>query len=185
MENLNGVRVAIIAMDGFEESELTEPQRALKEAGAKVEVVSKKRGQIQGFKHYDKAGTIAVDRTLDEVKPDDYDAIMLPGGALNADTLRMEPKARELVRSFNDAGKPLAVICHAPWTLVSAGIVRGRKLTSYYTIQDDIRNAGGNWVDSECVVDDNLVTSRQPSDLPAFNREMIALFSRMPAASHR
>ena len=185
MQSLNNIRVAIMAMDAFEEAELTEPMRALKEAGARVDVISKNRGRIQGFKHHDKAGTVPVDRTFDEVRPDEYDALMLPGGALNADTARMEPKVREFIKTFNDAGKPMAVICHAPWELISAGIVRGRKLTSYYTIQDDVRNAGGEWVDSECVVDDNLVTSRQPSDLPAFNREMIALYGRVPAGSRR
>jgi protease I len=183
MQNLNGMRVAILAMDGFEESELTEPLRALQQAGANVHVVSKNRGEIQGFRHFEKGNTIPVDRTFDEVGPGDFDAIMLPGGALNADTLRMEPKARQLIRALNDAGKPIAAICHAPWLLISAGVVRGRKLAAYWTIQDDIRNAGGNWLDQECVVDDNWVTSRRPSDLPAFNREMIALFSRVPAGS--
>lgn len=185
MQNLNGVRVAILAMDGFEESELSEPLRTLKEAGADVHVISRERGRIQGFRHFEKGGTVPVDRTFDEAKPQEYDALMLPGGALNADALRMVPRAREFVRSFDEAGKPIAAICHAPWLLISAGVVRGRKLAAYYTIQDDIRHAGGNWLDQEVVVDDNWVTSRQPSDLPAFNREMVALFSRVPAASNR
>lgn len=185
MEKLKDMRVAILAMDGFEESELTEPLRALREAGANVEVVSKSRGEIQGFRHFEKGTTVRVDRTFDEAKAEEYDALMLPGGALNADTLRMEPKVREFIRAMNDAGKPIAAICHAPWALISAGVMRGRKLAAYFTIQDDIRNAGGNWLDQECVVDDNWVTSRQPSDLPAFNREVVALVGRVPAGSPR
>ncbi len=185
MQKLNGLRVAILAMDGFEESELTEPLRALREAGANVHILSRERGRIQGFRHFDKGETVPVDRTFDEARPEEYDALMLPGGALNADTLRMEPKAREFVRSFDEAGKPIAAICHAPWLLISAGAMRGRRLAAYYTIQDDIRHAGGNWLDQEAVVDDNWVTSRQPSDLPVFNREMVALFSRVPAGTGR
>ncbi len=185
MHHLHGRKVAILAMDGFEESELTEPRRALQEAGAETHIVSKSGGEIQGFRHHDKSGRVPVDRTFDEVQPEEYDAIMIPGGALNADVLRMEPKVRQMIRSFNEAGKPIAVICHGPWVLVSAGVVRGRKLTSYWTIQDDIRNAGGTWMDQECVADDNWVTSRQPSDIPAFNREMIALFAHAPAGAGR
>ncbi|HWQ56570.1 MAG TPA: type 1 glutamine amidotransferase domain-containing protein [Bryobacteraceae bacterium] len=181
MQELKGTRIAIMAMEGFEESELTEPLRALEQAGATVHVISKKRGQIQGFRHFEKGSAVPVERTFDEVKLEDYDGLMLPGGALNADTLRMEPRVREFIRATNDAGKPIAAICHAPWALISAGVVRGRKLAAYWTIQDDIRNAGGTWLDQECVVDDNWVTSRQPSDLPVFNREMIALFARIPA----
>ena len=184
MHHLNGLRVAVMVMDGFEESELTEPVLALKEAGAKVDIISAKHGEVQGFRHHDKGLRVGVDRTFDEIAPEEYDAIMLPGGALNADTTRMEPKVREMIRTFNEAGKPIAAICHAPWELISAGVLRGRRLTSYYTIQDDIRNAGGEWVNQECVVDDNLVTSRQPSDLPTFNREMLALFARVPVAQH-
>lgn len=181
MSSLNNTRVAIIAMDGFEESELTEPMRVLKAAGAQVDVLSKKPGKIQGFKHHDKAGFASVDKTLDQARPDQYDALMLPGGALNADQARMEAEVQEFIRSFMQAQKPIAVICHAPWELISAGVVRGRRLTSYYTIQDDLRNAGADWVDQEVVVDRNLITSRQPSDLPAFNREMVHAFSRVHA----
>lgn len=180
MHHLKDLRVAVLVMDGVEESELTEPVRALKEAGAKVDIVSARRGEVQAFRHFDKSGRFPADRAFDEIRPDDYDALMLPGGALNADTTRMQPKVREMIRTLNDRGKPIAAICHAPWELISAGIVRGRKLTGYHTIQDDIRNAGGEFLDQEFVVDDNLVTSRQPSDLPAFNREMIGLFSRVP-----
>jgi protease I len=144
-------------------------------------VISLQEGEIQGFKHHDKAGKVRVDRTLDESKPDEYDAIVLPGGALNADQARTEPKIRHFIGEMDRAGKPMAVICHAPWELISAGVVRGRKLTSWPSIQDDIRNAGGEWSDSEVVVDQNLVSSRGPKDLPAFNREMTALFGRTPS----
>ncbi len=185
MNDLHDMRVAIIAVDGFEEVELTEPRKALQQAGAKVDVVSGEPGEIQGFKHHDKAGKVKVDRTLREAKPDEYDGLMLPGGALNADQARSMSEVRHFISEMDRAGKPMAVICHAPWELISAGTVRGRKLTSWPTIQDDIRNAGGEWMDREVVVDQNLVTSRGPKDLPAFNREMIALFSRVPAESQR
>lgn len=185
MTELSQLRVAIIATDGFEESELTEPVKALKEAGARAEVISLKPGQIQAFRHHDKSIMVAVDRTLDEAKPDEYDALMLPGGALNADMLRVQPKVQSFIREMQNAGKPMAIICHAPWELVSAGLVRGRTLTSYHTIQDDIRNAGGTWVDQEVVEDGNWVTSRQPDDLPAFNAAMLRLFARVPSTSRR
>jgi len=179
MPDLSNMHVAVIATDGFEESELTQPIQALKEAGAQVDVVSNHSGQIQAFQHHDKSQKYDVDRTLDEAKPDEYDAIMLPGGALNADVLRMEEKVHLFIQNMQEAGKPIAAICHAPWELVSAGVARGRTLTSYYTLQDDIRNAGGTWLDEEVVVDGNLVTSRNPGDLDAFNREMVGLFSRI------
>jgi protease I len=182
MPELNQLRIAIIAVDGFEEVELTEPRKALEQAGAKVDVISGSTGKIQGFHHHDKGGKIKVDRTLDEARPEEYDGIMLPGGALNADQARMIPEVREFIREINRTGKCMAVICHAPWELISAGIAGGRKLTSWPTIQDDLRNAGAEWVDREVVVDGNLVTSRGPKDLPAFNREMISLFSSVPAS---
>jgi protease I len=178
MADLSSLRVAVLATDGFEEAELTEPVRVLKEAGARVEVLSTKSGQIQAFRHHDKGTTVSVDRLLDQAKPSEYDAVLLPGGALNADTLRMGSKVQSFLQEMQQAGKPFAIICHAPWELVSANLVKGRTLTSYYTIQDDIRNAGGNWVDREVVVDGNWVTSRQPDDLPAFNREMLKLFTQ-------
>jgi protease I len=183
MSQLSDTRVAVIATDGFEEAELTEPIKALKEAGATVDVVSPKQGEIQAFNHHDKSITVPVDRLLQEVSPNDYDAVVLPGGALNADTIRVEPALKSFLTTFNQAGKPMAVICHAPWELVSAGLATGRSMTSYHTIQDDLRNAGATWVDREVVVDGNLVSSRQPDDLPAFNREMLNLFSRTPAGS--
>ncbi len=185
MTDLSGVRVAVLATDGFEEAELTEPVKALKGAGAQVTIVSNKSGQIQGFNHDEKSTKVKVDRTLDEVRADDFDAVQLPGGALNADALRVVPKAKEFLRELQAAGKPFAVICHAPWELISACLVSGRTLTSYHTIQDDVRNAGGTWVDREVVEDGNWVTSRQPKDLPAFNRAMLELFSRKPATVSR
>jgi protease I len=175
------IRVAILATDGFEEAELTQPRAALEKAGAKTILISPKDGQIQGMKHDDKSKKVDVDLPLAGANPGEYDAVLLPGGALNADALRVEKAAQEFVREIDRAKKPIAVICHGPWLLVSAGLVKGRTLTSYHTIQDDIRNAGGNWKDQEVVRDDNWVSSRQPSDIPAFNREMLALFAEAKA----
>lgn len=184
MTDLSNFRVAVLATDGFEEVELTEPVKALKEAGAKVDILSTKSGQIQAFRHHDKGTTVNVDRTLDEAQPSEYDAVLLPGGALNADEIRMEPKLQSFLQQMQQAGKPFAAICHAPWELVSANLVKGRTLTSFHTIADDIRNAGGNWVDREVVVDGNWVTSRKPDDIPAFNREILNLFAQFtPTAS--
>ncbi|HYH00426.1 MAG TPA: type 1 glutamine amidotransferase domain-containing protein [Terriglobales bacterium] len=174
---LDGMRVAILVTDDFEQSELTEPRKALESAGAKALVVSPKQGEVQGFKHDEKADKIKVDMGLDRANPDDFDAVLLPGGALNADNLRVNKMAQEFVRKIDRSGKPIAVICHGPWLLVSAGLVKGRRMTSYHTIQDDLKNAGADWVDQECVRDRNWVSSRQPTDIPAFNREMIAVFS--------
>ncbi len=180
---LDGMRIAIIAANDFEQAELEEPQEALEHAGATTKIISTQSGKITGVKHDEKKDDFKVDFTLDQVSPDEFDAVLLPGGALNADFLRVQPKAQEFVRKFDQAGKPMAIICHAPWLLVSAGLIKGRTLTSYHTIQDDIRNAGGNWQDQEVVRDRNWVTSRQPSDIPAFNREMIKMFAelRQPA----
>ena len=177
-KQLNGLRVAILATDGFEEAELLEPRKALDAAGARTTVIAPKSGKIQGMKHDEKSERVAVDTTFDNANPADFDAVLLPGGALNADALRVVRPAQQFVQEFNNAHKPIAFICHAPWLLVSAGLTRGRTVTSYHTIQDDIRNAGGNWVDREVVEDGNWVTSRQPGDLPAFNRAMLGLFSR-------
>ena len=174
---LEGMRVAILATDGVEDAELREPRKALEEAGAKTTLFTPKEGSIQSFKHHDKADTFKVDRSLSQADAAQFDAVLLPGGALNADTLRVQPHAQEFVREIDRQGKPIAVICHAPWLLVSAGCVRGRTMTSYHTIQDDLRNAGANWKDEEVVRDRNWVSSRQPSDIPAFNREMIEVFS--------
>lgn len=184
MSALNDVRVAILATDGFEESELLEPMKALQEAGAEVRVVSLEPGEIQGMRHdAEKTVKVRVDSTIAEVSAQDFDAVHLPGGTLNADQLRMVPEVQNFLREMQAAGKPIAAICHAPWELISAGLVPGRTLTSYYTLKDDVLNAGGHWMDREVVEDGNWVTSRQPSDLPAFNRAMINLFSLTPVAT--
>lgn len=175
--SLEQLRVAIVANQNFEESELTEPRKALIEAGAKVVVISTKAGKIRGVKHDAKGQEVDVDLVLEQADPNDFDALVLPGGALNADSLRMEPKAQDFVRRMEHAKKPMAVICHAPWLLISAGLVKGRTLTSYHTIRDDVRNAGGKWVDEAVVNDRNWVTSRQPSDIPQFNERMLGLFA--------
>lgn len=168
-------KVAILVHDYFEEAEFTEPLKALKNAAVEVTVVSASQRDLHALKHVDHGGTYQADALLDEVEFDDYDALVLPGGAINADALRMDERAREWVQHCIDEQKPLAVICHAPWVLVSADVVDGRKLTSYYTIQDDIRNAGGEWEDSEVVVDEKLITSRNPDDLPAFNDALLSM----------
>jgi protease I len=175
-DKLKGKKVAILATDMFEQVELVEPKQALEGEGAETQIVSLKPGEIQGFNHYDKADKIKVDKPVEEASADDYDALMLPGGVGNPDNLRMDENAVQFVRSFFEQGKPVAAICHAPWTLVEAGVVRGRKVTSWPSLQTDIRNAGGNWVDEEVVVDSGLVTSRKPDDIPAFNEKMIEEF---------
>jgi len=182
-EVLKGKKVAILAADMFERVELEEPRKALEDAGADVEVVSIHDGEIKGFDHFDPANTVKVDRTVEEVTPDDYDALLVPGGVGNPDQLRGDQNAVAFVRGFHDAGKPMAVICHGPWVLVESGVVRGKRVTSWPTLETDIRNAGGDWVDEEVVVDGNVVTSRKPDDIPAFNREMLRIFSgeRVPA----
>jgi len=176
-KKLQGMRVAILATDGVEDSELREPRKALEAAGAQTTLFAPKAGSIESFQHHDKVDQFKVDAPLNEADPARFDGLLLPGGALNADTLRVQPRAQEFVREMDRLGKPVAVICHAPWLLVSAGCVRGRTMTSYHTIQDDIRNAGGNWQDEKVVRDRNWVSSRQPSDIPAFNPAMIELFS--------
>jgi protease I len=181
--SLEGMRVAILATDGVEESELLEPRKALQEAGAETTLFAPKEGSIQSFNHHDKASSVNVDVTLAQADPSRFDAVLLPGGALNADTLRVQPRAQEFVREMDRQGKPIAVICHAPWLLVSAGCVRGRTMTSYHTIQDDLRNAGASWRDEEVVRDNNWVSSRQPSDIPVFNRKMIELFREKRASA--
>jgi protease I len=180
--NLQGMRVAILATDGVEDAELKEPRKALDEAGAKTTLFAPKAGKIYSMNHHDKAAQYSVDETLDQARADQFDAVLLPGGALNADTIRVHPRAQQFVRDMDQAGKPIAVICHAPWLLVSAGLVRGRTLTSYHTIQDDVRNAGAKWQDIEVLRDKNWVSSRQPSDIPAFNRTMIELFAEQRKA---
>jgi protease I len=175
-DKLAGKKVAILAADGFEEVELTKPKKALDDAGAQTSVVSIKPGKIQGMNHADKGETVAVDLTLRDAKPQDFDALMIPGGLMNPDALRSTEEALEFVRHFFREGKPVAAICHAPWVLIDAEVVRGRTLTSWPAIKTDVRNAGGNWVDEEVVVDNGLVTSRKPDDIPAFNEKMIEEF---------
>src|SRR5687768_5042417 len=170
-------RVAILAADGFEQVELTKPKEALEEAGATVSIISTNSDQIQGMHHADKGDSFDVDMPVSDAHADEFDALMIPGGLMNPDTLRSAPEALEFVRAFFRAGKPVAAICHAPWVLIDAGVVRGRRLTSWPAIQSDVKNAGGTWVDEEVVVDNGLVTSRRPDDIPAFNRKMIEEFA--------
>lgn len=176
--SLQGKRVAVLATDGFEQVELLEPRKALEAAGAKVEVVSPKAGEIQGFNHFEKGQAVPVDKPLNQANPRDYDALMIPGGAHNPDQMRIMPEVHQFVRAFFEAGKPVGAICHAPWVLIDAGVAEGRTLTSYKTIRQDLRNAGAHTVDQEVVVDGNLVTSRQPSDIPAFNAKLVEVFAQ-------
>jgi protease I len=176
-ENLKGQKVAILVADGFEQVEMTGPKQALEEAGAQTQIVSPAKGRVQGWNHYDKGDSFPVDVPLEQANAEDYDALLLPGGVANPDQLRTMPKAVEFVKAFFDAGKPVAAICHGPWTLVEADVVRGRTMTSWPSLQTDLRNAGANWVDQEVVTDNGLVTSRKPDDLPAFNQKMIEEFA--------
>jgi len=168
--------VAILVADGFEQVEMTKPREALDEAGAETKIVSLKPGKIQGMHHADKGDQFDVDLTLETAQPEKFDALMIPGGLMNPDALRSNAKAVEFTRHFFREGKPVAAICHGPWVLIDAGVVRGRTLTSWPAIQTDVKNAGGNWVDREVVVDNGLVTSRKPDDIPAFNRKMVEEF---------
>lgn len=182
---LEGMRVAILAADMFEQVEMTEPRKALQQAGAQTVLVSPSEGQVQGAKHYDKADRFPVDMPLERANAEDFDALMLPGGVANPDQLRMNKKAVEFVRAFFDTGKPVAAICHAPWTLVEADVLRGRRITSWPSLQTDIRNAGGEWVDEPSVTDQNLTTSRKPDDIPKFNEAMLHLFEESRTRGER
>jgi len=184
-QKLKGKKVAIIAADMVERVELVEPRKALEKAGATTELLSIKPGTIEAFDHFDKAEKIKVDRLVEEADASEYDALMIPGGVGNPDQLRGDENAVAFVRDFVEAGKPVAAICHAPWVLVEAGVVRGRTLTSWPTLQTDIRNAGGDWVDQKVVVDRGLVTSRKPDDIPAFNEKMIEEFAEGVHAEQR
>jgi len=184
-QKLKGKKVAIIAADMVERVELVEPRKALEKAGATRELLSIKPGTIEAFDHFDKAEKIKVDRLVEEADASEYDALMIPGGVGNPDQLRGDENAVAFVRDFVEAGKPVAAICHAPWVLVEAGVVRGRTLTSWPTLQTDIRNAGGDWVDQKVVVDRGLVTSRKPDDIPAFNEKMIEEFAEGVHAEQR
>lgn len=172
-KKLEGKKVAILATDGFEQSELFEPKKALEEAGAEVSVVSLKSGEIKAWNEDDWGKTIAVDLTVDQANAEDFDALQLPGGVMNPDKLRTDENVLKFVKAFFEAGKPVAAICHAPWTLINAGVVEGKEMTSYHTVRKDLENAGAKWIDQEVVTDNGLVTSRKPDDIPAFNQKMI------------
>ncbi len=182
-ENLNGLNVAILVTDGFEQVELTEPRKALDQAGARTQIVSPKDGQVRGWKFTDWGENLPVDVKLDGAKTEDFDALLLPGGVMNPDALRILPKAVAFAKAFLDAGKPVASICHGPWTIIETGAARGRRLTSWPSLKTDLRNAGADWVDQDVVVDRNLVTSRKPDDIPAFNPKMIELFREARSAA--
>ena len=177
---LQGKKIAILVHDLFEQAELAEPLRALQDAGATVDIVSPQGPRVTGMHHDEKGDEFPVDVPLDQASADDYDALVLPGGVVNADALRMVQRAREFAKAIDGAGKPIAVICHGPWLLVSAGLASGRTLTSWPSLQDDLRNAGATWVDREVVSDGNWTSSRKPADLPAFNREFIEALQRAP-----
>jgi protease I len=174
---LDGKRVAFIATDMVEQVELTEPWKAVQQAGGTPELLSIKEGEIQGFNHFDKGDTFKVDRQVADANAGDYDGLVLPGGVGNPDQLRIVPEVQQFVRSFFEEGKPVAVICHGPWTLIDAGVAKGRTMTSWPTLQTDLRNAGATWVDQEVVVDNGLVTSRKPDDLPAFCSKLVEEFA--------
>ncbi|MFY9938555.1 MAG: type 1 glutamine amidotransferase domain-containing protein [Silvibacterium sp.] len=174
-EKLKGKKIAILATDGFEQVELIEPKKALEDAGATTEIISPRSGEIKGWNFRDWGDKVKVDKTLDQVRPANYDALVLPGGVINPDHLRMEPKAVSFVKEFAESGKPVAAICHGPWTLVEAGVVQGRKMTSWPSLKTDLKNAGANWVDEQAVIDGNFITSRKPDDLPAFNQKIIEM----------
>ncbi len=171
--DLNGKIVAVLVADGFEQEELTSPIKALADVGAETAIISPVEGKVRGWKHTDWGSRFKVDVALADADPNDYDALLLPGGVMNPDHLRRDPHALDFVRSFFSAGKPVGAICHGPWTLIDAGVVKGRRMTSYESIQTDLKNAGAEWVDEEVVVDNGLVTSRKPDDLPAFNGKLI------------
>lgn len=184
-EQLKGKRVAILVTDGFEQVELTSPREALQGAGAKCVIVSSAKDKVQGFEHHDKADRFDVDLSLDKASASDFDAVLLPGGVINGDALRIEKAAQRFVQEIDRAGKPLFVICHGGWILISAGLVKGRTITTWPTLQDDMRNAGANWKDEECVRDRNWVSSRKPDDLPAFNRECVKALAESRSGERR
>jgi protease I len=177
-QSLEGQRIAVLATNGFEQAELTEPVKALRGSGARVDVVSLEPGEIQGMKHKEKGDKVGVDRVVGDTEPGDYAALVLPGGVANPDELRMDLNAVRFVRHFVEAGKPIAAICHGPWTLIEADAVRGKRMTSWPSLRTDLKNAGADWVDQEVVADRGLVTSRKPDDLPAFCAKMIEAFAQ-------
>lgn len=178
MENITGMKVAILIEDGFEQVEMVEPRKALDQAGAETSVVSPRSEHVRAWNFTEWGDNFPVDVALDRARPDDFDALLLPGGVINPDKLRMQPKAVAFAKAFFDAGKPVAAICHGPWTVIETGAARGRRIASWPSLKTDLRNAGAEWTDQEAVVDGNLVSSRKPDDIPAFNRAMIDVFSR-------
>jgi len=178
MNELKGLKVAILITDGFEQVEMVKPRQALSAAGAQTSIVSPKNDEVRGWKFTEWGDKFPVDKPLTDAQADDFDALLLPGGVMNPDKLRMEPKAVAFVKHFFDANKPVAVICHGPWTIIEAGAARGRRIASWPSLKTDLRNAGAEWVDEEVVTDEDVVSSRKPDDIPAFNRGMIELFSR-------
>lgn len=178
MQNLQGMKVAILVADGFEQVEMVQPRKALENAGASTRIISPNDGQVRGWNHTEWGDKFPVDVTLDHAQAAEYDALLLPGGVMNPDKLRMLPAAVEFVKSFFAADKPVAVICHGPWSIIEAGAAHGRRIASWPSIKTDLKNAGAEWVDEELVIDGNLVSSRKPDDIPAFNRGMIQVFSK-------
>ena len=185
MAELKNCRVAIVVTDGFEQVELTEPRKALEQAGAKTDVVSPNKDKVKGWNHKEWGQEVKVDAPIEKARAANYNALLLPGGVMNPDKLRMNDEVLNFVREFFQEGKPVAAICHGPWTLIDAGVARGRKMTSWPSLRTDLRNAGVDWVDQEVVVDNGLVTSRKPEDIPAFNRRMIEEFREGPRGGLR
>lgn len=182
MDSLKGVRVAILVDDGFERVELTEPRKALDDAGAETKIISPQEKEVRAWESKEWGDKYPVEQKLDETQPNNFDALLLPGGVMNPDHLRMNSQAVSFVKAFADSGKPIAAICHGPWTLIEAGAVKGRKITSWPSLKTDLKNAGAEWTDQEVIVDRNLVSSRKPDDIPAFSREMIKLFGEKSKA---
>ncbi|PSB01515.1 type 1 glutamine amidotransferase domain-containing protein [Merismopedia glauca] len=180
-QELNHKKIAILVADGFEQVELTEPKQAFEAAGAQTHIISPKSDRVEGWNHFDRGDSFTVDVPLEQAKAEDYDALLLPGGVANPDQLRTQEAAVQFIKSFFDAGKPVAAICHGPWTLIEAKVVKGRTVTSWPSLKTDLENAGANWVDREVVEDNGLVTSRNPKDIPAFNQKAIELFAKQPA----
>jgi protease I len=184
-EDLKGLRVAILVTDGFEQVELIEPRKALDEAGAETRIVSPKPAEVRAWNFTDWGRTLPVEVKLDQARAQDFDALLLPGGVINPDALRIEPKAVAFVKAFFDADKPVAAICHGPWTIIEAGCAHGRRMTSWPSLKTDLKNAGAEWLDQETVVDGNMLTSRKPDDIPAFNRQILKLFAGSKSRHYR
>ena len=184
-KELTGLKVAILVDDGFEQVELTEPRKALDDAGATTQIVSPRDKQVRGWKFTDWGDSLPVDVKLDGAKAQDFDALLLPGGVINPDSLRTQPKAVAFIKAFFDAGKPVGAICHGPWTIIEAGAARGRRIAAWPSLKTDLRNAGAEWMDQEVVVDGNLVSSRMPDDIPAFNRALIERFAQAKAPARQ